>query len=170
MSDLTLLPCYEFDSFSSQITASLSQNATEVVMFLETYNFWMSSSGTTRNFFEIALDFDVQSVWDEISQMIILWQVFVNYTFFTLESSSTLGVRMASPEKTWLKDHFFNWDSVEGTCLNLTISNELLFESWCIISKSVNHLFDHDSKWPSGSLISSDSSECVAKIPFASSW
>ena len=50
-------------------------------MFLETYNFWMSFSATTRNFFEIAADFDVESVWDEISQ-IVLWQVFVNYTFF----------------------------------------------------------------------------------------
>ena len=157
--------------FSSQMTASFvvecdwSSNVSRDVQFLDEF-FWNNSE-----FFEIAVDFDVESVWDEFSQMIFLWQVFVNFTFFTVDTSSTLGVRMASFGKTWLKDHFFNWESVEGTCLNLTISNELLlFESWCIISKSVNHFFDHDSKCHSGSLISSDSSECVAKIPFACSW
>ena len=39
--------------------------------------------------------------------------------------------------------NFRAWDPVTGTCLNFTLSNKLLIDSWCRISKSVNHISDH---------------------------
>ena len=61
------------------------------------------------------------------------------------------------------------WCPVFGTWLNLIFSNKLLFDSWCSISESVNHVSDHDCKcFILGSAISNGKSECVMKFRFAS--
>ena len=44
---------------------------------------------------------------------------------------------------------------------------DFLIDSWCSISKSVNHISDHGFKCPPGSVISTDTSENVAKFRFA---
>ena len=43
-----------------------------------------------------------------------------------------------------------------------------LIDGWFIISKSVNHVFDHGFKCRLGSSIVTDKSECAAKFRFAS--
>ena len=77
---------------------------------------------------------------------------------------------MSQPEKTWLTDQFFEYetDSVADTRLNLTFSNKLLIDWWFSISKSVNRFSDHGFECVLGSVISIDKSECVAKFLFAS--
>ena len=63
---------------------------------------------------------------------------------------------------------FRAWGPVTSTCLNVTFLNKLLIDSSSSIPKSVNQISDHDFKCLSGSLISTEKSECVAKFHFAS--
>ena len=47
-------------------------------------------------------------------------------------------------------------------------SNKLVIDSWNSIFESVNHFSNHSDKSLSGSVISTNQSECVAKFRFAS--
>ena len=64
---------------------------------------------------------------------------------------------------------FLVWDPMFGTWLDLIFSSKFLFESWCSISESVNHVSDHGFKCSFlGSAISTGKSDCVMKFRFAS--
>ena len=70
-------------------------------------------------------------------------------------------------EKAWLTPQFWTGYLVLDTVLNLTFLKTLLIENWCSSSVSSNVIFNHGSRFPSGSMISSEKSDYVPKLRFA---
>ena len=88
------------------------------------------------------------------------------FASFTVQTSWTLGGKIAESEITWLIYQVLEYETVTGTCLNLTFSNKLVIDLWCSYSKLVNDISDHGIKCVLGSVVSTDKSECVVKFCF----
>ena len=67
---------------------------------------------------------------------------------------------MSQPEKAWWAYQLFEYRPVWELLFSIS-----LFQK---INKSVSHIFDHSLILLLGSVISTDRSECVAKVCFAS--
>ena len=107
----------------------------------------------------------VESIWQAISCLVrsYLCRMHKQYcldiywtNFWNIERHNGL---------TWKNiidiSNFIVWNPVTGTYLILTFSVKLLIDSWCNISDSFNHIFDHDFKCLLESVISADMSEYV---------
>ena len=61
-----------------------------------------------------------------------------------------------------------NFEYETSTCPNLSFLNKFSIESWCNVYEYVNQISNHSLKSRLRSVISTDTSECVANVRFAS--
>ena len=107
------------------------------------------------------------------SKLASFWQILVHFHFRVVyyDNLSKTGQQNGVTWKDMI-DRLTFWvrEPVTGNFLNITFLNKCLTESCCGIPKSVNQISHHGFKCFSGSVISSDKSECVAKFRFNLMW
>ena len=121
-------------------------------------------------------------VWQIIALSMRRYYLYtVHFRIVYCSNFFNLGQQSAVTWNDIIGIQFFEYDTDWGTCLILTFSNTFLIDSCCDLlrsqlhhrswrssSRNVNHISYYSFRCVSGSVISTDMSECVANFCFAS--
>ena len=90
-----------------------------------------------------------------------LWQVLDSFRVVYCANHINVGQRIGLAWRDVCDfSVFLVWDPVTDNWSNSLFLRKLLFDSWCSISKSINHVSDHGFKSILGSVISNGKSVC----------
>ena len=90
--------------------------------------------------------------------------VYVRFWKFLWILLKDSAAKMGEPEKNLIDIKFWCLWPCDRYFFNLTFSDKLLIDSWCNLSNSFSHIFDHDSNFFSVYSLLTEKSKCFAKL------